>query len=122
MQVAAPPQSISTTQATRDQKVSTRPRQELITVYLGRQIYLKRVFVHGVDKGLWLHWCHPQDQGKQEPVKYGHFVPSRDALPDVLMSVRAMIEATMELEAQERASRKPASGFSLKRWLQRILF
>jgi hypothetical protein len=76
---------------------ATAPAQ-LIDTYLGRQIFLKRVIVEQTDRGVWLHWSHPQDQGCPNGVKYGHFVAPGQALEQALGQVYQTIEASIELE------------------------
>ena len=72
--------------------------EKLIDTYLGRQIFLKRVVVENADRGVWLHWSHPQDQGCPDGLKYGHFVAPGQPLDQVLGQVHQAIEASIELE------------------------
>lgn len=83
-------------------------KTELVATCLGYQIFLKRVFVQGADRGLWLHWCHPRDQGKKHAPKYGHFLPSIESLPQALTLVRSMIETMVELELTGESSEQSA--------------
>jgi hypothetical protein len=69
-----------------------------IAIYLGRKIYLTRVQVKSADKGLWLHWCHPEDTGKGDALKHGRFCAPNQALEDALHEVYREIDATVELE------------------------
>jgi hypothetical protein len=96
---------------------------QLVETYLGYQILLKHLWVSGVDKGLWLHWCHPQDVGCKASLTYGHFLPAKDMLPEILDRVKAMIEATVKAEAtyqrsSNQRSPKPTPQPGLATWLK----
>ena len=54
--------------------------------------------VEGVDRGVWLHWSHPHDQGSLNGVRYGHFVAPGQSLEQTLGQVHQTIEASIELE------------------------
>ena len=75
---------------------STDPQP--VDLYMGRQILLSRVFSHGSDKGLWLHWCHPKDEGQKGVLKCGYFISPGQTLEDALHAVHQLIEASIELE------------------------
>lgn len=72
--------------------------KRLIATHLGRQIFLNRVMTNGADRGLWLHWCDPRDQGRQGVLKYGHCIAPNQTLEDALHQVYQLIEASIELE------------------------
>lgn len=91
---------------------------QLVETYLGYQILLKHLWISGVDKGLWLHWCHPQDIGRKTNLTYGHFVPAREMLPEILDRVKAMIEATVKAEALYQRSPKSTPQPGLTTWLK----
>ena len=92
-------------------------QSELIAIYLGYRIVLKRIWVKGVDKGWWLHWSHPDDQGKKEHVKFGQFLPDKAMLPVMLEQVKSMIETTVALECLEQ----PVDRSTTKRhWTERL--
>ncbi len=74
---------------------------QLINTHMGWQIFLSRVFKHGSDKGLWLHWYHPVDQGRKDAVRYGYFIAPDQTLEDALHAVHQSIEAVVELESTE---------------------
>ena len=72
--------------------------QQPVSVYMGRRIFLSRIVQQGTDKGLWLHWCHPHDEGKKGALKYGQFIAPDQTLEDALHVVYQLIEASIELE------------------------
>ncbi len=72
-----------------------------INSYLGWSIFLSRVFKHGTDKGLWLHWLHPLDKGRKNALRYGHFIGPSETLEDALHAAYQSIEAVVELESMD---------------------
>ncbi len=72
-----------------------------ITLYLGWEIFLSRVFRERVDKGLWLHWYHPADRNRECALRYGHFIAPNQTLEEALHAVYQSIEAIVELESME---------------------
>lgn len=97
---------------------------ELIATYFGRKIFLKRLVVNGVDRGLWLKWHHPRDRGRHSIVEYGQFVPSEGVLPEILYLVQTIIRETVELETMHESEPKRSSTAEsswmrcLKQWSQ----
>lgn len=74
-----------------------------INNYLGWPIFLSRVAHHGMDKGLWLHWYHPIDQGRKDAVRYGHFIGPTQTLEEALHAAYQSIEAIVELESMDNS-------------------
>lgn len=72
-----------------------------ITMYLGWEIFLSRVFRERIDKGLWLHWYHPADQDREHALRYGYFIAPNQTLEEALHAVYQSIEAIVELESME---------------------
>ncbi|MBW4520587.1 MAG: hypothetical protein KME16_12900 [Scytolyngbya sp. HA4215-MV1] len=119
MQVLERPVSVAIDRLT-DRVVEPTPDPvQLVEIYLGYQIFLKRLWVSGVDKGLWLHWCHPQDVGRKAHLIYGHFLPTRDMLPEILDRVKEMIAVTVKVESAHQRSSKPTSQPGLATWLKK---
>ncbi|HEY9907029.1 MAG TPA: hypothetical protein V6D18_05400 [Thermosynechococcaceae cyanobacterium] len=105
---------------------AVEPSNQPIATYLGRQIFLKRVVVENVDRGVWIHWSHPQDQSSTVRLKYGHFVAPGQSLETALLSVYQTIEASIELELVNTAldhelieplAQRGLSPTSAKPWL-----
>lgn len=76
---------------------SNDKNNKIVATHLGRQIFVSRIKHQGSDKGIWLHWWHPDDED-QPPVKYGYFVADRSQLPAALQMVREIIEMNSRLE------------------------
>lgn len=88
-----------------------------ITLYLGWEIFLSRVFRDRIDKGLWLHWYHPADQNRERALRYGHFIAPNQTLEEALHAVYQSIEAIVELESMEHVrSFAPSSDRSKPEW------
>lgn len=113
------------------QRKALSPDQPIDT-YLGRQIFLKRVVVENLDRGTWLHWSHPQDQGCPGGLKYGHFLSPDQSLETALLAVHQTIEASIELELissnadheviepQIKSSKRWSSPHSADPWLHLV--
>lgn len=97
------------------QKIDSKTFNDIepITTYLGRRIFLKRVCVHGVDKGLWLQWCHPKDEGRGSAPKYGQFLAPGQPLQDAVHLVKTVIEAAAELELQDEPIAKATENLEV---------
>ena len=74
------------------------PQAQPIATHLGRQIFLLRVVIDGLDRGLWLHWHDPVHRGRKAAVKYGQVVSPNGSLDEALQLAYQTIEATVELE------------------------
>lgn len=87
-----------------------------INVYLGWEIFLSRVLKDRMDKGLWLHWCHPADRMRERALRYGYFIAPDQTLEEALNAVYQSIEAIVELESMEqvRSFVQPTDRFEME--------
>lgn len=77
-----------------------------IHTYLGWEIFISRVFKERTDKGLWLHWYHPDDRERKAQeykfvVRYGYFIAPTQTLEAALHAASQSIDAIVELESME---------------------